>query len=440
MRAAASRLGIELGEIVVEEDVSGSLPAEKRRLGEVLTACEEGRSGGVIVSNIDRLTRASKLDEAMIFERLSRAGARFVAANDGVDTASPGSELTLDILAAIARQQWRRHRDNWANARRNAVERGMHPCGHLPFGYTDTDGDRKLVPDGEKAEVVRAIFRLRAQRASWRELLEYAESTGVEPRGGGRYAYRLLESIVSNRVYLGEAFTGDFRNPTAHEPLVSRSVWLAAQTRQPGRITRGTEGARLTGIVFCASCGRRLTPGSGKYRCIPRPSKHKEPCTSRASATMERLDELVVSAFLERYEEAIGSFDDGPKAEESPELAPLVRQVERARHVLDTHVGDPASLAVLSSEKRTELLANAQREVDEAEQALDEAMVRHETGMRNVLNVWSLSDAFEVDGFAEARVSEQRRILTAAIAGITVKRGVTKGEPLGPRVTIAWRD
>ena len=108
VREAASRIGVELVDIVVEEDVSGSLPAEKRRLGEVLVACEEGRSSGVIVSNVDRLTRASKLDEAIIFERLSRAGARFVAANEGIDTDQPGADLTLDIMAALLQRPDRR--------------------------------------------------------------------------------------------------------------------------------------------------------------------------------------------------------------------------------------------------------------------------------------------------------------------------------------------
>ncbi len=148
VREAAARIGVELHEpLIVEEDVSGSLPAERRRLNDVLVACEEGRSDGVIVSNVDRLTRASKLDEAIIFERLSRAGARFVAANEGIDTDSPGADLTLDIMAAIARQQWRRYRDNWAGAKRRAVERGVH-IGRVPFGYL-RDGDGRLAPHPE---------------------------------------------------------------------------------------------------------------------------------------------------------------------------------------------------------------------------------------------------------------------------------------------------
>ena len=42
IRSSGHRLGVKLIEpIVVEENVSGSLPAEKRKLGEVLLACEE---------------------------------------------------------------------------------------------------------------------------------------------------------------------------------------------------------------------------------------------------------------------------------------------------------------------------------------------------------------------------------------------------------------
>ena len=53
---------------------------------------------------------------------------------------------------------------------------------------------------------------------------------------------------------------GDHVNPSAHDPLVTSAVWNAAQRRWPGRISRGTEGARLAGLARCAGCGGRLTP------------------------------------------------------------------------------------------------------------------------------------------------------------------------------------
>ena len=139
---------------------------------------------------------------AIIFERLSRAGARFVAADESIDTDSPGAELTLDIMAALARQQWRRYRKNWEDAKRNAVARGVHPVAWVPFGYRD-GGDRKLVPDPATGHLVGEIVRMRAQGATWRELAEHLEAAGApSPRGGGwtaRAAKRIVEEGLNVR-------------------------------------------------------------------------------------------------------------------------------------------------------------------------------------------------------------------------------------------------
>ena len=140
----------------------------------------------------------------LIFERLSRAGARFVAANEGIDTDQPGSELTLDIMAAIARQQWRRYRDNWDGAKRNAVERGIHPTPHAPFGYRRKP-DRVLEPDPDVADHVRTLFRLRAHGASWRDLCEHLEAHGLRPPRSERWTITSVRQVVRNRAYLVEA-------------------------------------------------------------------------------------------------------------------------------------------------------------------------------------------------------------------------------------------
>ena len=112
---------------------------------------------------------------------------------------------------------------------------------------------------------------------------------------------------------------------------------------------------------------------------------------------MNDLDAFVVDAFLRRYEQ---QFDDEP---EPPESGHLRERLALAEEALVTLAGDPLSLAALSSGMRTEVLANAQREVDRARDELDAVEVAHET---SVLNVWQLSDLFTPDDFREASIPE----------------------------------
>jgi DNA invertase Pin-like site-specific DNA recombinase len=73
---AAKRHGVSIEVEVVEEDVSGAKSAQARRLEELIARCERGESDGILVSNVDRLSRGSLREAAEIFERLDKAGAR----------------------------------------------------------------------------------------------------------------------------------------------------------------------------------------------------------------------------------------------------------------------------------------------------------------------------------------------------------------------------
>jgi len=90
-RAAAARLGLTVGKVVVDEDVSGAKRPEERALEELLGRAERHETGGIIVAFTDRLSRGSLKETAEVFDRLDRAGARLIVANEGIDSASSPS-------------------------------------------------------------------------------------------------------------------------------------------------------------------------------------------------------------------------------------------------------------------------------------------------------------------------------------------------------------
>ena len=118
IQAWAQANGVPLDAEVTEQGVSGSKPWRERDLGDAVDACERGEASGIIVAWQDRLSRENGRATAEVWEALERAGARFVAANEGLDTASGDQEMLFTIKAAIARDQWKLHRANWEAARR----------------------------------------------------------------------------------------------------------------------------------------------------------------------------------------------------------------------------------------------------------------------------------------------------------------------------------
>lgn len=173
----AKRAGVELGLVVEEENVSGSKAARDRRLEELLVRAESGESDGIIVAWQDRLSRGSNRETAELWERLEAARARLIAVGDGVDSASSGSEWLFTIKGMVARDQWKRYRQNWQDAKRNAIERGKF-IGPVPVGYLKGE-DGRLIPDPELADLVRSIFAQRIDGKSWATIARWTAAQGT---------------------------------------------------------------------------------------------------------------------------------------------------------------------------------------------------------------------------------------------------------------------
>ena len=249
--------------------------------------------------------------------------------------------------------------DRIAGAKARAVRLGMWPLPVVPVGYVKGE-DRKLRPGPDAVKVVRA-FELRAGSVPWSavgELLERGAS------GASR--------VVTNRVYLGEINYGEFSNPTAHEPLVSRELFESAQLGHPAPIRLGGREYLLAGILRCAACRGLLTGTSQPppktwvgYRCMGKRSEGKcaAPATISARKVEPYLEHLVRErlgghTIAERSADLAEARDELAEAE--AERDEFVRAVEAAG-VGAQHVAEGLRVRVERVEERPEGLARSTR-------------------------------------------------------------------------------
>lgn len=260
-----------------ELDVSGA-KVERPILGAAIARIESGEAEGIIVATLDRLSRMSITDALRTIERIEGAGGEVIAVAENFDPTTPEGRMVRNIHLSIGEAQRERYAEHIRVAKRQAVERGIWPVHVTPRGYAK-GRDRRLIPDPREAPKVRRAFELRAGGASWSQV---ADVLGSGISGAGK--------TIRNRVYLGEVrlrVDGELIVRTdAHEALVSRDLWEAAQVAHP-RPPRGSgEGALLAGLVRCASCSRQMTPGDGGYRCFPRKASGNCPAPALISARM----------------------------------------------------------------------------------------------------------------------------------------------------------
>jgi len=64
---------VDLGEVVIEEDVSGAKPVDERELGGLLRRVESGESQGIIAYKLSRFGRGA-LETLQAVDRIKNAG------------------------------------------------------------------------------------------------------------------------------------------------------------------------------------------------------------------------------------------------------------------------------------------------------------------------------------------------------------------------------
>lgn len=278
IRLECERRGLVLVDLVEELDVSGGTPLLKRHgLRGAIETIEAGNAEVIVGAYFDRLVRSLKV-QAELVERVEAAGGQVLALDTGeVSNGTPGQWLSAGVLGLMAEYHRRTTADRAGSAQIAAVARGVLPFPNVPPGYikADRDGDGvvkgQLYPDPVRAPVVAEAVRMRADGATVVAVRSYLAEHGI------KRSYHGTLALLSSRLLLGEIHFGKLVNLDAHEPIVKREIWDAAQKVKTSRGRRAKSDALLArlGVLRCGTCGARMVVGSANraqyriYRCPP---------------------------------------------------------------------------------------------------------------------------------------------------------------------------
>ena len=261
---------------------------------EMMDCVENGEVKCVITKDLSRMGR-NYLQVGMFTEiTFPKKGVRFIAINDGVDSAQGDNDLTpLKNLF----NEWM-VRDTSRKIKAVFRSKGMSgkPITSQPvYGYLKGE-DGRFIIDEEAAPVVKQIFSLClagngptkiARMLTEQEIptpgtLEYRR-TGSTRRYYPDYPYRWATNtvvhILERKEYLGHTVNfktekisykvkSSVENPeekqavfeNTHEPIIDLATWERVQElrKQRKRPNRYDEVGLFSGILFCADCGSVL--------------------------------------------------------------------------------------------------------------------------------------------------------------------------------------
>jgi site-specific DNA recombinase len=432
----AKAKGIQIGELVDELDVSGGKAIDQRKLGRLVEKIERGESEGLIVWKVSRFSR-NQLDGIQTAARIREAGGHIIG--EDLDTSAPMGRAMLGFLLGWAEEERDQRRQGWNEAQGHAVARGVHVASRTPTGYRKRD-DGRLEPDPVAVGVIRELFQRRARGEGWTALARFLDDSGVRgPYSNATWTPSAVGKMISNRVYLGEARSGEHVNADAHEPLVTRSEWEAAQMNGRAFSTpRNGDGLLLSGLVRCAGCRYLMKPDTmrgrdgsrlGLYRCRGRHAAGK--CPAPASVMARVLDPYVEQTFLA----ALGP--TGPLAEASASTDAVeiaVRHVEDAERELDEYL-NANLVSVVGRERFRAGVELRQKSLEAARVELTEA--RQASVFADTI---SLTPGGLVEAWPSLSISEQRHLLSAAVDAVMVRavRGSGRAVPVEERVLLLW--
>ena len=255
---------------------------------------ENGKIGIVITKDLSRLGRDYLKTGELIEMIFPDYNVRYIAINDGVDTAKSENELLA--FKNIFNDWYARDCSKKIRAVFKAKgQSGKHLCPPV-YGYKHSETDKNLwVIDDEPAEVVRKIYRLCIDGYGPTQIARilteqgvptptaYAISQGRNTCHKNAKTYRwgtqTICHILEKPEYLGH--TVNFRthmksykvkkivyNPqeewqifeNTHEPIITQQEFDLVQEIRKGkrRLQRSNVVNAFSGMVYCANCGEKM--------------------------------------------------------------------------------------------------------------------------------------------------------------------------------------
>lgn len=272
-----------------------SRPGVQRLLGDAQT----GRINIIVVKDLSRFGRnyievGRYLDYIFPMNNI-----RFIALNDGVDTADRNS-AALEMMPIVNLfNEW--HSSSTSKKIRAVflanAKAGNYMGSIAPYGYVRSETpNHTLVIDPEAAEIVRRIFEMRAIGMPYNSIAKVMNAEGVLTpseyryhklgRENPRFTLKVWDSCVVKTLIQNPVYTGVLaqmkrttvshknhkeikKDPSewviaedTHEPIVPRELWdKCAELGQA--VSRGKTCSNgvmnpLSGFCYCADCGNKM--------------------------------------------------------------------------------------------------------------------------------------------------------------------------------------
>lgn len=290
----AEQKGYEIVGESFDDNVSG-MTFERRGLGEIETAVEDGKLDTILVKDLSRLGR-HRTQTALFIDYLLENGVNVISVTEGIDSANENDDLIIGFKQIV--------NDLYAKDISKKVRAGIRQkqksglVVNLPMGYYKDRNTNEIKIDEQGADIVREVFDLYLTGYGLTTIAKMMNSRGIKSpeyfshrRAGAQrtemckkflWAQTTVKRLIQNEIYTGtlvnhKTVTNKIRKTKAfvpeneryrHEnylpPIIDKQAWEQAQILLASRLktcARASEDKvihRYSGMIKCAECGASL--------------------------------------------------------------------------------------------------------------------------------------------------------------------------------------
>ena len=336
---------LELVDIYIDDGFTGTdfdRPAFVRLKNDI----DRGLVNCVVVKDLNRFGRNYTVGGDLIDNYFARKNVRFIALNNGVDTADDRMNaatrcINIGVTNVINESYSAMTSVSIRGTLNNHRRQGKFIGAFASYGYKkDPDDCHKLIIDEEAASVVRMIYGEFISGNSIIGIAKKLNSVGIpnptlykrqkglnfNSRGDndGFWSDRTVRRILQNQMYIGNMVQGVNRTvnykiheckavpreewiivENTHDPIIDHETFEKAQSLFGRNVhSRRSDGKAdlFAGFVFCADCGKAMNKKENRhsygtyryYKCSTKQKKNPKACTNH-TIRIDKLEEAVLS-------------------------------------------------------------------------------------------------------------------------------------------------
>lgn len=288
LKDRAKQLGIKIRHIY-REVVSGESIQERPEIQKVLKDIETGTVDGILVVEVERLTRGDSKDQGTISQAFKYSNTLIITLNKIYDPNSDDDEEYFEFGLFMSRREYKAINRRMQRQRLANVLAGKYCASEPPFGYKKVrikyDKGYTLEPIPEEAEVVKEMFQKRADGMGFDIICNWLNTLDFEPKTSDVWTPSTIKGMLSNPVYLGKIRWNSNKQHKSlvngqivkkrtrgtkdeiilveglHPAIIEENLFNIVQGIQPKQVStkHGTELQNpLATLIRCADCGRSM--------------------------------------------------------------------------------------------------------------------------------------------------------------------------------------